>query len=248
MPASRSHPGLLRRFHDKFLVEERIQPAAAKRNLYIWSVALAAVGLASFLVILVDVLGKDGISVIDAPIEHWLDASRSGTVTVVMIGLAIVFGPIGLPIIVLVVVVTWGIVAKHAWRPLLLACGTLTGVIIVQIITRLVGRSRPPTSLMLFGIDRTYSFPSGHVLGACDFLLILTYLVFSRRTRRRTTVIAFAVAILLIFAAATSRVYLGYHWPTDALASMAISLVILGSVIAIDTHRTIRVNARDRVS
>lgn len=246
MSTSTAHPGALRRFHEKFLVEERILPAASKRNLHVWSISLAVVGLAAFAVILVDVVGKDGISVIDAPVEHWLDASRSGPLTAVMIGLAIVFGPIGLPIIVVVVVATWGFFAKHAWRPLLLGCGTLTGVIIVQIITRLVGRSRPPTSLMLFGIDRTYSFPSGHVLGACDFLLILTYLVFSRRKNLRTTVVAFVIAVLLIFAAATSRVYLGYHWPTDALASMAISLVILGAVIAVDTHRTVTVKALDR--
>jgi undecaprenyl-diphosphatase len=158
-----------------------------------------------------------------------------------MIVLAVVFGPIGLPIIILVVIVAWTIAARHAWRPLLLAGGTLTGLIIVQIITRLVGRHRPPLNLMLFGTDSTFSFPSGHVLGACDFLLILTYLVYSRRNSRRMAVLAFAVAAILILAAAFSRVYLGYHWATDALGSIALSLVILGAVIAVDTRRTVRV-------
>jgi undecaprenyl-diphosphatase len=239
---STARPGVFRRFHEKFLVETRTVPAANRRNLYIWSTALIAVGVAAFTIILIDVLGRDGISVIDAPLENGLDASRTSTLTAIMIGLAIVFGPIALPIIILVVTVTWGIVAKHAWRPLLLACGTLGGVIIVQIITRLVQRPRPPVKLMLFGVDTTYSFPSGHVLGACDFLLLLTYLIFSRRKRIASTVIGFVVAALLIVVAATSRVYLGYHWPTDALASMAISLVVLGVVVAIDTRRTVRVS------
>jgi undecaprenyl-diphosphatase len=44
----------------------------------------------------------------------------------------------------------------------------------------------------------------------------------------------------MIAVASVSRIYLGYHWPTDALASLSISLVILGSVIAIDTGRTVR--------
>jgi len=237
---SAQRQGRLRRFHEKFLAEERRVPASARRNLYVWSAALMATGLAAFGVILGDVLGKDGIADIDVPLEHWLDASRSGTLTAFMIGLAIVFGPIALPIIILVVTVTWGIVAKHAWRPVLLAAGTLSGVIIVQIVTRLVGRDRPPTNLMLFGIDHTYSFPSGHVLGASDFILLLTYLVFSRRSRTRSAVIAFVIGAVLVLLAATSRVYLGYHWPTDALASISISLVILGAVIAIDTHRTVR--------
>jgi membrane-associated phospholipid phosphatase len=238
--SSARRSGPFRRFHEKFLVERRFLPAAAKRNLYIWSGSLIAVGLVSFIGILLDVLGKDGISLIDAPLENWLDASRSASLTSVMIVLAIIFGPIALPIIVLVVTVVWGIVAKHAWRPLLLACGMVSGVVIVQIITRVVGRPRPPVNLMLFGVDTTASFPSGHVLGASDFVLILTYLIFSRRKQVARTVIAFVIAVILILAAATSRVYLGYHWPTDAIASVALSLVILGSVIAIDTHRTVR--------
>jgi membrane-associated phospholipid phosphatase len=232
--------GRVRRFHEKFLVETRRVPASARRGLYIWSAALIAVGVTAFTVILVDVVARDGISAIDAPLENWLDASRSASLTGVMIGLAIVFGPIALPIIVLVVTVVWGIVAKHAWRPLLLACGMVGGLVIVQIITRIVGRPRPPVNLMLFGVDTTASFPSGHVLGASDFVLLLTYLIFSRRKQLARTVIAFVIAVILILAAATSRVYLGYHWPTDALASIALSLVVLGTVIAVDTHHTVR--------
>lgn len=99
---------------------------------------------------------------------------------------------------------------------------------------------------MLFDVGTTSSFPYGHVLGASDFVLLLTYLIFSRRKQLRIAVIAFVVAGLLILVAATSRVYLGYHWPTDALPSIAISLVILGSVIAIDAHRTVRVHGRPK--
>ena len=237
--------GRVRRFHEKFLVEARFVPASARQGLYVWSAALISVGVTAFTVILVDVVARDGISAIDAPLENWFDASRSASLTGVMIVLAIVFGPIALPIIVLVVTVIWGIVAKHAWRPLLLACGMVSGLVIVQIITRIVGRPRPPVNLMLFGVDTTASFPSGHVLGASDFVLLLTYLIFSRRKQLARTVIAFVIAVILILAAATSRVYLGYHWPTDALASVALSLVVLGSVIAVDTHRTVRTQRRE---
>ncbi|MBM7473039.1 undecaprenyl-diphosphatase [Subtercola frigoramans] len=233
----------LRSFHERFIVETRPVNATVKRNLFIISAVLVGAGLVFFFVILSSVLQKDDVSSIDAPIESWIDARRTDWLTVVMIGIAVVFGPIALPIIILVVTVSWGIFARHIWRPLLLALGTLTGVIVVQIITRLVGRQRPPVSLMLFGTDTTFSFPSGHVLGACDFLLLLTYLVFSRKKNPRVTVAAFVVAALLIFAAAVCRVYLGYHWATDALASMSLSLVILGLIVALDTYRTVRVRS-----
>jgi undecaprenyl-diphosphatase len=41
--------------------------------------------------------------------------------------------------------------------------------------------------------------------------------------------------------AALSRLYLGYHWVSDAVASVSLSLVVLGAVIAVDTWRTARV-------
>jgi membrane-associated phospholipid phosphatase len=158
-----------------------------------------------------------------------------------MIVLAVVFGPVALPIIVLVVTVAWGLLAKHAWRPILLAAAMLCGVGLAQVIGRSVDRQRPPVDLMLFGADHTFSFPSGHVLGACDFLLITTFLIFSRRSNPKAAVLGFVLAGVGVFFAAVSRLYLGYHWVTDAMASVSISLVILGAVMAVDTWRTARI-------
>ncbi|MEO6529891.1 MAG: phosphatase PAP2 family protein [Specibacter sp.] len=45
----------------------------------------------------------------------------------------------------------------------------------------------------------------------------------------------------MILAQAASRIYLGYHWLSDTTASIALSLVILGALMAVDTFRTVRV-------
>ncbi len=230
-------------FREKFLVEERFMSREAKRNLYVTAAGLITIGLAGFLLTLRGVLLNVAPATIDAPLKTWLYDGRSDFLTGIMIGLAVGFGPIALPIIILVVVVTWAIIAKHIWRPMLLAAGTTTGVVLALTITHAVGRHRPPTELMLFGADSTFSFPSGHVLGACNFLLLLTYLVFSRRHNPRAEVTAFILVGLLIVAVALSRIYLGYHWATDAVASISLSLVILGAVIAVDTQHTVRVSA-----
>ncbi|KIS25847.1 phosphoesterase [Arthrobacter sp. SPG23] len=238
---SRKSPHWWRVFHDKFVVEERYMSAASRRNLYRIAVILMIVGAALFSLALTGVLGKDGLTFMDEPVRAWLVTQRSEPLTAAMIFLAIVFGPVALPIIVLVVTVAWGLAAKHAWRPLLLAGAMLTGVALAQIIGRSVGRQRPPLDLMLFGPDVTFSFPSGHVLGACDFLLVTTFLIFSRRQSTWPAVAAFAVAVFGIFLASISRLYLGYHWVSDALASLFISFVVLGAVIALDTWRTARI-------
>lgn len=233
--------GKWRAFHEKFVVDERYMDPGDRRALYRSAVILAAVGTLLFIATLISVVHADGLSTADVPVRDWLLTLRSGTLTAVMIFLAVVFGPIALPIIVLVVVVAWGFLAKHAWRPLLLAGAMLTGVIVSQIILHIVRRSRPPVDQMLFGIDQTFSFPSGHVLGACDFLLVGAFLIFSRRRNRRVAVFGFIGAGVGIILAAASRLYLGYHWLTDALASLSLSFVILGAVIALDTWRTARI-------
>ncbi|TFD79265.1 phosphatase PAP2 family protein [Cryobacterium fucosi] len=225
-------------------MESRLLEPAARRRFSLTAITLAGLGVVFFTVILLSVLNKNGLTVIDAPVQAWLAEGRSSALTAVMIGLAIVFGPIALPIILLIVTVTWGFLARHAWRPLLLATSMLTGVVLGQIIGRSVDRHRPPTELMLFGPDPSFSFPSGHVLGASDFVLFTAYLVFSRRRSVRGAIAGFGFAIVCIVAAAVSRVYLGYHWATDALASVSLSLLLLGCVIAFDTWRAGRVADR----
>ncbi|QYF72281.1 phosphatase PAP2 family protein [Cryobacterium sp. PAMC25264] len=238
----------LRALHDKFIVEDRWRTAGERTRLYLLSAALIVIGVAGFMIILADIVQRDDVAGIDIPMNAWLMQTRTGAMTTIMIGLAIGFGPVALPVIIFGTIVVWGVLAKHLWRPVLLALGTLTGLVLVQVITRLVERHRPPVELMLFGVDTTYSFPSGHVSGATNFLLLLTYLIYSRRAASRRAVIV--VGVLLVIAvglAALSRVYLGYHWPTDALASIALALAILGGIIALDTWRTVRVRADGRL-
>jgi undecaprenyl-diphosphatase len=229
------------RWHEKFIVEERYVEPRVRRRLYTTSAVLVSVGLLAFVFLLVSVLTHSGFQRLDEPVETWFNAQRSKDTTGFMIALAIIFGPVALPIITVVVLVGWVVAARHLWRPLLLLGGMACGVILAQVLAPLVQHPRPPVGLMLFGPDRTFSFPSGHVLGTSDFLLIITFLLASRIQRRWFTVTAVVLAVLGIVAQVVSRLYLGYHWISDTTASIALSMVIVGVLIAIDTHRTVLV-------
>ena len=229
-------------WHQKFIVEERFVPAATRKRLYATSLLLVVLGLVMFFALLNAVVTHTGFQRLDQPVNTWFMALRSPVLTGFMEALAIIFGPVALPIIVLVVVVVWTILAKHAWRPLLLAAGMVTGVILAQVLAPMVQHPRPPVDLMLLGADSTFSFPSGHVLGTSDFLLILAFLIASRRQKTSLTVLLFSIATLVILAQVASRLYLGYHWITDTTASMALALLILGAVMAVDTARTVRIH------
>jgi membrane-associated phospholipid phosphatase len=242
-PSSKAKPPST--WREKFIVEERFVPAATRRSLYLTSLVLMTVGLALFLVLLFGVLTQTGLQRFDQPVSTWFMSLRSDRLTGVMIALAVAFGPTALPIIVLLVLVGWTLLAKHAWRPILLAAGMTVGLLLAQILAPLVKHPRPPVDLMLFGADSTYSFPSGHVLGTSDFLLILAFLIASRRQNKLLTVLLFTIATLVVLAQMASRLYLGYHWLTDTTASIALSMAILGGIMAIDTARTVRIRGEE---
>jgi undecaprenyl-diphosphatase len=225
----------------KVLVEERYIDPRERRALYASAILLAAVGGTVFLVMLVGVLSGSGAALLDEPVHRWFITARDSAETATMTVLAFVFGPVAMPIIVAVVCVGWTIFASHAWRPFVLCCGMALGVGLALVIAPVVQHPRPPIDLMVLGADHTFSFPSGHVLGACDFLLLTAYLVGSRERARSVRIGLFAIAGFAILAQIFSRLYLGYHWLTDVLASVGLSFVILALVIAVDTHRTARV-------
>jgi undecaprenyl-diphosphatase len=231
-------PGFWR---SKFVVEERYIHPRARRGLYRASTLLILLGLILFSTVLIGVITHSGLAEWDKPVAQWAVDQRSPVTTFVMIVLTITFGPTVLPIIILIVTVVWFTFAKHAWRPLLLAGAMITGVAVATILAQIVHRHRPPSGLMLIGNDATFSFPSGHVLGASDFLIITGFLIVSRAPKPWAATLALALAWAGVLAEMSSRVYLGYHWLTDTLASVSISMVIVGTVIAIDTRRTARI-------
>jgi undecaprenyl-diphosphatase len=226
---------------EKLTTEERYVPVQVRRNLYVSSYVLMAVGTVLFVSLALQVVGNVGIVSADRSTEVWFVSIRTPFWTTFNDVLAVMFGPISLPIVVLVVTVAWIAFSKHAWRPLVLAGAMTLGVLLIQVLTRVVQRDRPPVNLMLFGKDTTFSFPSGHVAGTADFFLLVPYLLISRNPTRGRTAAAIVVSATVISSQVLSRLYLGYHWLSDTLASLCLAMVVLGLVIAIDTRRTVRI-------
>ena len=77
-----------------------------------------------------------------------------------------------------------------------------------------------------------YSFPSGHAMMATMIFGFGAYLLARtlRGTAARRAVIAAGVTITLVVG--VSRVYLGAHWPSDALGTYAICLSWLAAAFS----------------
>jgi undecaprenyl-diphosphatase len=204
-------------------------------------VFLAVAGVAGFLVVLDWVSEGEDLATVDDPVLQALAAARSPLMTTLLTAVTTVSGPVVLPVVVLVGCVVWAVRGRVWWEPTLLAGAVVAATAVSSTVKELVARPRPPDiSQVVPGVETTYSFPSGHTIGAGTFLLVVGYLVWVRRPDVRSLVqwvLGVAGGVLLV---AMSRVYLGYHFVTDVVASMALAVTVLGVVVVLDRRRAAR--------
>lgn len=100
----------------------------------------------------------------------------------------------------------------------LLVAGTWLGSEVVKVI---VHRPRPAARLAdtLVPNPDPDSYPSGHVC----FALALGFAIFVIVARSRLRAVIAVLAVILAVGTAATRVYLGVHYPTDAIASLVYS-------------------------
>jgi undecaprenyl-diphosphatase len=113
-----------------------------------------------------------------------------------------------------------------------------------QAVKETVRRPRPdfpghplaPVSL-LHPDQPTFSFPSVHSSGSASVYVTLALLVAKGWPRRRRVLLV-AGSLLLTGLIGLSRVYLGFHYPTDVLAGWAVGLGFAFGCAALDQGRT----------
>jgi undecaprenyl-diphosphatase len=92
--------------------------------------------------------------------------------------------------------------------------------IFVWAVKTLTARPRPPL-VNAIAPEKSYSFPSGHTFIAFSFYGLLAYFAFRGLKKTHWKILSVAACVMLIVVLGFSRIYLGAHWPSDVIASLA---------------------------
>jgi membrane-associated phospholipid phosphatase len=219
----------------------RLRPAPllrpSQQALFCWAGALLVAGDAVFWLMFAAVQSDSGLAGLDGPVHSLMVDSRSPAATMLLAALTTLTSPETLSVVGGAFALAWALRRRELWRPAVLMGAMALAVVLTTLIKQLVSRSRPPTSDFLLGPDDALSFPSGHTVGIGVFTVVLAYLVLSRSGTRTTAVLGFSAAFAVTALVGLSRLYLGYHWLTDVVASFGVALVVAAVAVFADAAR-----------
>ena len=188
---------------------------------------VAALALILFAWLAREVVRGDAMR-LDAPIREAVHARSSPALTAVMRGVSlcgseVVLVPLGL------ILVWWLVAAKRRRAAVVFAVAALGAEGLDQAMKLLFHRPRPEP---FFGLASpiTHSFPSGHAMVSCCFFGVLAAILAARQPSRIKRMAIFAAAALLVALMGFSRVYLGFHYPTDVVAGYAAAVIWLAAI------------------
>jgi undecaprenyl-diphosphatase len=151
-----------------------------------------------------------------------------------MMSVTTILNPLNFLVLAGIITGIWAVFKKELWRPILLVISIGITIVFSTAIKLLTANGRPPQFDMIAPLEQGYSFPSWHTIGMGVFLLVLGYLIYSRKPTKARIIAWILVAAIGTVIMASSRLYLGYHWLTDIIASVGLGLMIVAAIIHID--------------
>ncbi|MPV89805.1 phosphatase PAP2 family protein [Georgenia ruanii] len=121
----------------------------------------------------------------------------------------------------------WLYYRTRGWTwPVIVLAAMAAQALLAATLKILTARPRPPLALELGAPARTFAFPSGHTLSGGTLAFTLALAIAATTAHRWVRALVGVLALVATAVVAASRVYLGYHWLTDVVASALLALAI----------------------
>lgn len=182
-----------------------------------------AVGALIFFGWLADEIFEGEVKVFDENVRQAVNRLASPALTQLMIFLSFVGSAF--------VLVPLGVVAALAFlrlkwrRGIVLFAAAMAGELVLSLTLKGFFRRARPEAFFGYALPSSYSFPSGHALGAFCFFGILAWLITARLKNPAAKIFVWTLAVALIFSIGLSRIYLGVHYPSDVIGGYSAALV-----------------------
>ena len=168
----------------------------------------------------------------DVTVTRAVQSLTTPWVAALMIGVSWIGFPPQAPLLVIGVAALFWLAGYRVEAGFAVAAAAST--ILTETIKHLVSRPRPGSDLVeVISSASGHSFPSGHVLFYVTFFGFLAYVAYALLKRgllRKTLLWTFGLLIVLI---GPSRIWMGQHWASDALASYTLGFAYLVVLIEI---------------
>jgi membrane-associated phospholipid phosphatase len=194
---------------------------------------------AAFMALAWNVALHEPVVLMDVAVSQWFHRHEARAITSVMLGVSYLHALAAMSVWTIVFAAILARLREWYWMlSLILAVGG--GMLLNVALKVAYERARPSFDDPLVSLE-TFSFPSGHTAASTLFYGVLAAFLVSRHRdpRRRATIVALAITAVALVA--TSRVYLGAHFPSDVVAAMCSStawlVLVLSSVHGLVRHR-----------
>lgn len=194
-----------------------------------WTLACVGIllGVWFFLGVMQDLVARDPLVVLDIRLHNAVPLFRSIAMTWIMLALT----ELGSATVLSLLCLGLAAMALARQLPRLAAAFMLalagTGLVSV-VLKSLFGFARPLDAIVSV---HEASFPSGHMLSGTVVYGLLAALLLGSRVHRGLRAVGVTLLLLVIVGIGLSRLYLGVHWPSDLLGSLALALMALALLL-----------------
>ncbi len=187
----------------------------------------AATGIWFFLGIVQDLVGKDPLTTVDVRLHNSVPLFRSPGLTWFMLAITESASP---PVLWLICVGIALITLSrgHQRSAATLVLGIAGSGIVSTVLKAGFGYARPSDALIA---THEATFPSGHMLSGAVVYGVLASLILRSDTAASKRAAATTLLVLFIACIGVSRLYLGVHWPSDVLGSLALALICIALLL-----------------